>query len=88
MWAHQYLQQYNQIAAKNMTPHFWDTDGPYSNVFGLEPNYVSPVRFAKTGKLNHTLRAIISHVVLSIILKAGPNTSHTCSLPSITRQDL
>ncbi|KAM3587059.1 hypothetical protein VKS41_002105 [Umbelopsis sp. WA50703] len=39
MWAHQYLQQYNQIAAKNMTPHFWDTDGPYSNVFGLEPNY-------------------------------------------------
>ncbi|KAG2184838.1 hypothetical protein INT43_000751 [Umbelopsis isabellina] len=39
MWAHQYLQQYNQISAKNMTPHFWNTDGSYSNVFGLEPNY-------------------------------------------------
>ncbi|KAI0358002.1 hypothetical protein OH77DRAFT_1580683 [Trametes cingulata] len=32
MWSRQYLQQQNQIAAKNMTP-------PYSNVFGLEPNY-------------------------------------------------
>lgn len=41
MWAHQYLQQYNQIAAKNMPTNFWNTDGSYSNVFGLEPNYVS-----------------------------------------------
>ncbi|KAF9075009.1 hypothetical protein BDP27DRAFT_1359207 [Rhodocollybia butyracea] len=31
-WSRQYLQQQNQIAAKNMNP-------PYSNVFGLEPNY-------------------------------------------------
>ncbi|KAJ3847972.1 hypothetical protein EV368DRAFT_76450 [Lentinula lateritia] len=32
MWGRQYLQQQNQVAAKNMSP-------PYSNVFGLEPNY-------------------------------------------------
>ncbi|KAI8985545.1 hypothetical protein BD414DRAFT_488407 [Trametes punicea] len=39
MWSRQYLQQQNQIAAKNMTPNPFPTDGPYSNVFGLEPNY-------------------------------------------------
>ncbi|KAI0705252.1 hypothetical protein BC835DRAFT_1410156 [Cytidiella melzeri] len=39
MWARQYLQQQNQIAAKNMTPNPFPEDGPYSNVFGLEPNY-------------------------------------------------
>ncbi|KAH9474823.1 hypothetical protein JR316_0013289 [Psilocybe cubensis] len=32
MWSRQYLQQQNQIAAKNMNPS-------YSNVFGLDPNY-------------------------------------------------
>ncbi|KAH9926067.1 uncharacterized protein B0H18DRAFT_1085167 [Fomitopsis serialis] len=31
-WGHQYLQQTNQIWA-------WATDGPYSNVMGMEPNY-------------------------------------------------
>ncbi|KAI0369101.1 hypothetical protein BV20DRAFT_1081257 [Pilatotrama ljubarskyi] len=39
MWSHQYLQQQNQIAAKNMNPNPFPTDGSYSNVFGLEPNY-------------------------------------------------
>lgn len=39
MWAYQYLQQQNQIAARNMTPNPFPSDGPYSNVFGLEPNY-------------------------------------------------
>ncbi|KAJ3782006.1 hypothetical protein GGU10DRAFT_409635 [Lentinula aff. detonsa] len=38
-WSRQYLQQQNQIAAKNMTPNPFANDGPYSNVFGLEPNY-------------------------------------------------
>ncbi|KAJ4495985.1 hypothetical protein C8J55DRAFT_495449 [Lentinula edodes] len=38
-WSRQYLQQQNQIAAKNMTPNPFPNDGPYSNVFGLEPNY-------------------------------------------------
>ncbi|KAH9940880.1 uncharacterized protein BXZ73DRAFT_98712 [Epithele typhae] len=37
MWARQYLQQQNQIAAQNINP--FPEDGPYSNVFGLEPNY-------------------------------------------------
>ncbi|KAJ3821652.1 hypothetical protein F5880DRAFT_1721306 [Lentinula raphanica] len=39
MWGRQYLQQQNQIAAKNMSPNPFPEDGPYSNVFGLEPNY-------------------------------------------------
>jgi len=39
MWSRQYLQQQNQIAAKNMNPDPFPLDGPYSNVFGLEPNY-------------------------------------------------
>ncbi|KAF9033749.1 hypothetical protein BDZ89DRAFT_1062844 [Hymenopellis radicata] len=39
MWGRQYLQQQNQIAAKNMTPNPFPEDGPESNIFGLEPNY-------------------------------------------------
>ncbi|KAJ8082385.1 hypothetical protein PM082_008240 [Marasmius tenuissimus] len=39
MWGRQYLQQQNQIAAKNMTPNPFPEDGPDSNIFGLEPNY-------------------------------------------------
>jgi len=39
MWTRQYLQQQNQIAAKNMSPNPFPHDGAYSNVFGLEPNY-------------------------------------------------
>ncbi|KAF5313805.1 hypothetical protein D9758_017919 [Tetrapyrgos nigripes] len=38
-WSRQYLQQQNQIAAQNMNPNPFPNDGPYSNVFGLEPNY-------------------------------------------------
>ncbi|KAF8591854.1 hypothetical protein K439DRAFT_1536444 [Ramaria rubella] len=37
MWSRQYLQQQNQIAAQTMSPNPFK--GPYSNVFGLEPNY-------------------------------------------------
>ncbi|KAK7060778.1 hypothetical protein VNI00_000510 [Paramarasmius palmivorus] len=39
MWSRQYLQQQNQIAAKNMDPNPFPSDGSYANVFGLEPNY-------------------------------------------------
>ncbi|KAA1468402.1 hypothetical protein DENSPDRAFT_463211 [Dentipellis sp. KUC8613] len=39
MWSRQYLQEQNQIAAQNMSPNPFPEDGPYSNVFGLEPNY-------------------------------------------------
>ncbi|KAF5343072.1 hypothetical protein D9758_011159 [Tetrapyrgos nigripes] len=38
-WSRQYLQQQNQIAAQNMDPNPFPNDGPYSNVFGTEPNY-------------------------------------------------
>ena len=38
MWAHQYNQQSNQIlVGLNSKP--WTTDGPESNLYGLEPNF-------------------------------------------------
>ncbi|KAJ1308345.1 hypothetical protein OPQ81_004055 [Rhizoctonia solani] len=39
MWTHQYLQQQNQVSARDMSPNPFPADGSYSNVFGLEPNY-------------------------------------------------
>jgi Beta-L-arabinofuranosidase, GH127 middle domain/Beta-L-arabinofuranosidase, GH127 catalytic domain len=38
MWAHQYDQQTNQIEC-TMAPRPWTTNGPESNLFGLEPNF-------------------------------------------------
>ena len=37
MWAHQYLQQGNEINAMHTDPHVWATDGPDATIFGLEP---------------------------------------------------
>lgn len=38
MWAHQYNQQSNQVQCSlNHKP--WTTDGPESNLFGLDPNF-------------------------------------------------
>ncbi len=40
MWTHQYLQQLNQIScAAQQQPTLFATDGPQSNLFGLEPNF-------------------------------------------------
>jgi DUF1680 family protein len=40
MWAHQYLEEVNQYHAGPITgPLLWQTDGPQSIMFGLEPNY-------------------------------------------------
>jgi len=39
MWAHQYLQQNNEINAMHTDPHIWASDGPDSTVFGLAPNF-------------------------------------------------
>eukprot|EP01111_Echinosteliopsis_oligospora_P016794 TRINITY_DN7093_c0_g1_i1.p1 TRINITY_DN7093_c0_g1~~TRINITY_DN7093_c0_g1_i1.p1 ORF type:complete len:716 (-),score=194.69 TRINITY_DN7093_c0_g1_i1:14-2161(-) len=39
MWAHQYLQQTNEINAAHLDPNIWTTDGPDSNIYGLEPNF-------------------------------------------------
>ena len=38
MWAHQYNQQSNQIQVGLLTRP-WTTDGPESNLYGLEPNF-------------------------------------------------
>ena len=39
MWAHQYDQQANQVQCTINPDHMWTTNGPESNLFGLEPNY-------------------------------------------------
>eukprot|EP01084_Bolivina_argentea_P168989 292962_1 len=39
MWAHQYLQQNNEINSMFTNPHIWASDGPNATVYGLAPNY-------------------------------------------------
>jgi DUF1680 family protein len=39
MWSHQYDQQVNQIECSARDDWPWTTNGPESNLFGLEPNY-------------------------------------------------
>ncbi len=39
MWSHQYDQQANQAQCTINPDHGWSTNGPESNLFGLEPNY-------------------------------------------------
>ncbi len=39
MWAHQYLQQANQIACTVRENPRWTTNGPDANTFGLEPHF-------------------------------------------------
>ncbi len=39
MWSHQYDQQVNQVECSITENRLWNTNGPDSNIFGLEPNY-------------------------------------------------
>jgi hypothetical protein len=39
MWAHQYDQQANQVLVSDNQEHMWSTNGPESNLYGLEPNF-------------------------------------------------
>ncbi|HEU0007232.1 MAG TPA: beta-L-arabinofuranosidase domain-containing protein, partial [Terriglobia bacterium] len=39
MWAHQYDQQVNQVMCSVLPGRNWTTNGPDSNIFGLEPNF-------------------------------------------------
>jgi len=39
MWSHQYDQQVNQAECSIDSDRPWTTNGPESNIFGLEPNY-------------------------------------------------
>jgi DUF1680 family protein len=39
MWAHQYDQQVNQVMCSINKQRNWTTNGPDSNIFGLEPNF-------------------------------------------------
>jgi len=39
MWSHQYDQQVNQVQCTVNPDHLWTTNGPESNLYGLEPNF-------------------------------------------------
>jgi DUF1680 family protein len=39
MWAHQYDQQVNQVACSVREDRIWNTNGPASNIYGVDPNY-------------------------------------------------
>lgn len=39
MWAHQYDQQVNQVQCTINPEHLWSSNGPESNLYGLEPNF-------------------------------------------------
>jgi hypothetical protein len=39
MWSHQYDQQVNQAQCTINPDHMWTTNGPESNLYGLEPNF-------------------------------------------------
>jgi hypothetical protein len=39
MWAHQYDQQVNQVQCTINADYLWTTNGPESNLYGLEPEY-------------------------------------------------
>jgi len=39
MWSHQYDQQINQVECSIREDWPWTTNGPESNIFGVEPNY-------------------------------------------------
>ena len=39
MWSHQYDQQVNQVQCTINPEHMFSTNGPESNLYGLEPNY-------------------------------------------------
>ncbi len=39
MWSHQYDQQVNQVQCTINADHMWSSNGPESNLYGLEPNF-------------------------------------------------
>lgn len=39
MWSHQYDQQVNQVECSIKEDRLWTTNGPDSNIYGLEPNF-------------------------------------------------
>lgn len=39
LWAHQYLQAVNEIAAMHQDDHVWTHDGPDAEIYGLAPNF-------------------------------------------------
>jgi hypothetical protein len=83
MWAHQYLQQANEMNAVTSDQHIWFSDGPNSTLFGLAPNYG-----CCTANFNQGWPKLVQHLVYAysngsglVVAMYGPaHIQHT--LPS------
>jgi len=76
MWAHQYDQQANQVIC-SVDQRDW-TNGPYANIYGLEPEYV-----CCTANFNQGWPKFVSHMWMGIpenglaAIAYGPSEVHT-----------
>jgi hypothetical protein len=68
MWQHQYLQQANEISACRTNPHHWQSDGPDSTLFGVEPNFgCCTANFNQGGR-----RAGLEHAAHRVLADPSP----------------
>ena len=68
MWAHQYLQQPNAVAAAVQQDHFWHNDGPDATTMNLEPNFP-----CCTGNFNQGWPKFVTNMAVT----AAPRTNLT-----------
>ena len=80
-WAHQYLQQSNEINSEVQRDWWWNSDGGDSNLYGLEPNYGCctanhPQGLPKflTAQYMLTQESGLPHGILAALL--GPSSVH------------
>ena len=74
MWTHQYDQQVNQIECSRQDAPLYLTNGPDSNLFGLEPNY---------GCCTANLSQAWPKFVQSVFMKSGDGIAVTAWAPAL-----
>lgn len=77
MWSHQYVQQVNQVQCTLNTDQMWSTNGPESNLFGLEPNFG-----CCTSNLHQGWPKFVSHLAMRT---ADQGLALTAYAPATTR---
>lgn len=76
MWSHQYDQQVNQVQCTINPDHMWTTNGPESNLYGLEPNYG-----CCTSNLHQGWPKFAAH----LWMRSGPGIAAVAYAPSSAR---
>lgn len=78
MWAHQYDQQVNQVAA-TIAKRPWHLNGDWSSIYGLEPNFG-----CCTANMHQAWPKLVQHLVMATaddglaLVAYGPCTVATC----------